>query len=155
MQNLSNPEIISGLSMLVALCAVIIGPVVTFKVAKRQIISPIRQKWIDELRELMSQFLSESRKVIVLSEGCGLLNADTTDEPTFQKLLYFEQKLGLMLNPNEGRHSDLVNLVHAITDDVQHGGGNLIKFGKRLDDATKLCQKILKHEWERVKSGDI
>lgn len=155
MTNVTNSEVISGLSMLVALCAVIVGPVVTFNVAKRQVISPIRQKWIDELRELMSQFLSESRKVIVLSEGCGLLNADNTDESAFQKLLYIEQKLRLMLNPNEDDHSDLINFVHVITDDVQHGGADLIELGNRLDDATKLCQKILKHEWERVKSGEI
>ena len=155
MANFTTPEVISGMSMLVALCAVVVGPIVTFTVAKRQVISPIRQKWIDELRELMSQFLSESRKVIVLSEGCGLLNADKTDESAFQKLLYIEQKLGLMLNPNEEDHSELVKLVHAITEDVQHGGGNLIDFGNRLGEATTLCQKILKYEWQRVKSGEI
>ena len=155
MANFITPEVISLISVGATLCAVIIGPCVTLKVAKRQIISPIRQKWIDELRELMSQFLSESRKVIVLSEGCGLLNADKTDESAFQKLLYIQQKLGLMLNPNEEDHSELVNLVHEITEDVQHGGGNLIDFGNRLGKATTLCQKILKYEWQRIKSGEI
>jgi UDP-N-acetylenolpyruvoylglucosamine reductase len=153
--NFTTPEVISGMSMLVALCAVIVGPIVTFKVAKRQLISPIRQKWIDELRELMSQFLSESRKIIILSEGNGLLNADKTDESVFQKLLYIEQKLGLMLNPNEDDHSDLVKLIHVITEDVQHGGGNLIEFGSRIGEATKLCQKVLKLEWKRVKGGEV
>jgi hypothetical protein len=155
MTNFTTPEAISGISMLVALCAVIVGPIVTFKVAKRQVISPMRQKWIDELRELMSQLLSESRKVIVLSEGNGLLNAGKTDESAFQKLLYLEQKLRLMLNQNEDDHSELLKLVHEITEDVQHGGGNLINFGSRLTEATKLCQKILKHEWERVKNGGL
>ncbi len=141
--------------MLVALCAVIVGPIVTFKVAKRQLISPMRQKWIDELRELMSQLLSESRKVVVLSEGYGLLDAEKTDESAFHKILYIEQKLGLMLNPNEAEHSELLKLVRVIAEDVQLGAGDLIKFGSRIDEAEKLCQKILKHEWERVKSGEI
>lgn len=141
--------------MIVALCAVIVSPIVNLKVAKRQLITPIRQKWIDELRELMSQFLSESRKVVILSEGSGLLNTKMTDESVFQKLLYIEQKLGLMLNPNEVEHSTLVKLIQVITDDVQQGGCNFIEFGARIIEATALCQKILKHEWERVKIGDL
>ena len=155
MSSLTNPEVISGLSMLVAFATIIIGPVVTFKIAKRQIISPIRQKWIDELRELMCLFLSESHKVIIISEGDGLLNVKDMDVVAFQKMLYMEQKLRLMLNPNEADHVKLIEFVKSITEDVQHGGCNLIQFSDKIGGATELSQKILKSEWSRVKQGEI
>ncbi len=147
-------EIISFLAMLVSLTAVIVGPIVTFKVAKRQIVSPIRQKWIDELRELISEYLSECEKLLVLGED-GILNKEETNEEVFTRLLYIEQKLKLMLNPNEKRHIELLEVVKEITEEIHHGVGNIIDFGGKLSGATEISQKILKEEWVRVKSGDI
>jgi hypothetical protein len=141
--------------MLVSLAAVVIGPIVTFKVARRQILSPIRQKWMDELRELMSEFLSECQRAIVIEEGFGLINTEMTDEALFKKLLYLEQKLALMLNPREEDHVALVKLVRAITEEVQHGVADFLQFGQKVGDASSLCQKILKSEWTRVKNGGI
>lgn len=149
-----SSEIISFLAMLVSLVAVIIGPIVTFKVAKRQIVSPIRQKWIDELRELISEYLSECEKILVLGED-GILDKEETGEKTFTRLLYLEQKLKLMLNPNEERHIELLGIFNEITEEIHHGVRNIIDFGGRLKGATEVSQKILKEEWVRVKSGDI
>ena len=154
MPTFESSEIISFLAMLVSLAAVIIGPIVTFKVAKRQIISPIRQKWIDELRELISEYLSECEKLLVLGED-GILNKEEADEKTFTRLLYLEQKLKLMLNPNEERHIELLEVVKKITEEIHHGVGNITIFGGKLKRATEISQKILKEEWARVKSGDI
>lgn len=151
-------EIISFLALLVALVAVIVGPVVTLKVAKRQIVSPIRQKWIDDLRELISEYLSECEKLMVLGDD-GLLNKEETDEKIFARLLYLEQKLKLMLNPNEGKHNELLTIVEELTEEIHHGVGNkvsdVVDFGDKLRRATKVSQNILKEEWVRVKSGDI
>ncbi|MEJ1371037.1 MAG: hypothetical protein RPU61_07060 [Candidatus Sedimenticola sp. (ex Thyasira tokunagai)] len=154
MPTFESSEIISFLAMLVSLTAVIVGPIVTFKVAKRQIVSPIRQKWIDELRELISEYLSECEKLLVLGED-GILNKEETDEKIFTRLLYLEQKLKLMLNPNEERHIELLKIVKEITEEIHHGVGNIIDFGGKLKGATEVSQKILKEEWVRVKSGDI
>lgn len=154
MPTFESSEIISFLAMLVSLVAVIVGPIVTFKVAKRQIVSPIRQKWIDELRELISEYLSECEKLLVLGED-GILNKEETDKKIFTRLLYLEQKLKLMLNPNEERHIELLDIVKEITEEIHHGVGNIIDFGGKLKGATEVSQKILKEEWVRVKSGDI
>lgn len=141
--------------MLVSLVAVIVGLFVTFAVAKRQIVSPIRQKWIDELRELMSELISECQRAIILGENRGLLNEEKTDEALFRKLLYLEQKLKLMLNPNEDKHIELMKIVRDITDAAHHGIGDLIGFGICVDHATQVTQTILKSEWVRVKSGKV
>lgn len=155
MPDIMTSENVAFMSMLVSLAAVVIGPIVTFKVARRQILSPIRQKWIDELRELMSEFLSECQRAIVIGEGVGLLNTEETDEALFKKLLYLERKLALMLNPREEHHVELVDLVRSITEEVQQGVNDFIQFGEKVANTSSLCQKILKSEWERVKNGGI
>jgi hypothetical protein len=140
----------SVLPLWISLAAVIVGPLVSLKISKRQMISPMRQKWIDELRELMSVILSECQNVIVMGEGRGLLNDEKSDGALFQKLLYLEKKLNLMLDPFNDGHIALLRSVNKITDAVHHGVGNLLDFGASVDCSTQLTQKILKIEWERV-----
>lgn len=147
-------EIISFLALIVSLVAVIVGPLITLKVAKRQVISPIRQKWIDELRELISEYLSECEKILVLGND-GILNNEEMDEKIYARLLYLGKKLELMLNPNEKKHIELLAIINNITDEIYHGVRNIISFGGYLKEATDISQKILKEEWVRVKSGDI
>lgn len=139
--------------MLVALTAVIVGPIVSFKLARSQLISPIRQKWIDDLRELMSTLLSKCRAAVILNEGGGLLERRKPNEELFGEILFLEQKLQLMLNPNETDHQQLIEHVRQITDTVQHGASNLLEFGQSLKEASACCKAILKREWERVKDG--
>ena len=154
MPSLTTSDIVSILSILVALTAVIISPIVSFKLAKRQLISPIRQKWIDDLRDLMSTLLSKCRAAVIMNEGNGLLNSEKPDESLLNEILFLEQKLELMLNPNEDDHQQLIEHVDKITDSVQHGAGNFMEFGQRLSDASGFCKAILKREWERVKNGE-
>ena len=143
--------------MLVSLVAVVAGPVVTFKIAKRQIVSPIRQKWIDELREIISEYLSQCEQLLVFGED-ALLNTNGIDnekQKIYTRLLYLEQKLKLMLNPKEQEHNDLLNIISIITDEINHGVSNIIIFGNNIKSATTISQKILKIEWQRVKNGAI
>lgn len=140
--------------MLVALAAVIVGPFASFALARRQIISPIRQKWIDDLRDLVSTLLSKCRSSVILNEGNGVLDKIRPNEELLNEILFLEQKLELMLNPKEQDHQDLVELVTSITDDVQHGVSDVIEFGRKLNDASICCKNILKREWERVKFGE-
>lgn len=153
MSKMLTAENVAFMSMLVALVAVVIGPIVTLMVAKRQIVSPIRQKWIDELRELLSEILSESKRAVVDSRGDGLLNSEQHDDGLFKRLLYLEQKLRLMLNPQESDHVALIELVNSLTDEAHHGVKDIVKFGEVIAETTALSQRILKSEWKRVKSG--
>ena len=154
MPDLETKDIISILAMLISLLAVIIGPIVTFKIAKRQIISPIRQKWIDELRELMSEYLSECYRLLIVGED-GILAKEETDEVILKKMLHLEQKINLILNPNETKHIELKELIKSITEEIYHGANNLSDIGERLNETIKVSQEILKTEWKRVKNGEI
>ncbi len=154
MPELEVKDYITFLAMLISLVAVIIGPIITLKVAKRQIVSPIRQKWIDELREVVSEYLSECQQLIILGKD-GMLNSEQTDESLFTRLLYLEQKLRLMLNPKEDNHNRLLEIIRTLTEDIHHGHSNLLEFGATVREATEATQAILKQEWIRVKHGDI
>jgi hypothetical protein len=131
------------LSMFVSLADVIVGPKISFKIAKRQIVSPIRQKWIDELREIISEYLSECEKLIVLAKD-GLLNKEFTDKEKLTRLLYLEQKLKLLLNPKEAKHIKLLKVMNSLIEEIHHGNVELIGFGGRLKGATELAQEIEK-----------
>ncbi len=145
--------LIPALSLFVSLVAVIVGPFVSLKISKRQLILPIRQKWIDDFRELMSVILSECQSVIVMTEGCGILSEEKGRQDLFQKLLYLEAKLGLMLDPYDDDHIELFNVIRKISESVHHGVGNLIEFGGNVDHSTRVTQKILKNECERIASA--
>jgi hypothetical protein len=155
MPTFTTGELTALISALISLFAVFFGPLITSRIAKKQILSPIRQKWIDELRELMSQHLSECEKAIVIHQGDGIFDTEKTDEALFQKLLYLKQKLGLMLNPSEKEHANLIEKIDELNDEVMHGVDDFIKFGAKLRATTALCQEILKGEWDKVKKGKM
>lgn len=154
MGNLLLKDYISLIAVLTSFIAVIAGPLVTFVISRRQMVSPIRQKWIDELRDIVSEYLSTCQKLIALGED-GLLNKDNPNNEILSRLMYLEQKLRLILNPNEDNHIMLLSFIRQLSEDAQHGVGDLMAFGNKVRLATEITQVILKKEWIRVKSGAV
>ncbi|MBI5041444.1 MAG: hypothetical protein HZB57_09715 [Gammaproteobacteria bacterium] len=147
-------EISPFLAVLVAFVAVFLGPILSAWIARRQIVAPIRQTWIDELRNLITDFLSTAQMIAVVNEN-GLLNENELDKETYKKMLSIERKLTLMLNPNEKLHNKLMDLIRDLLDKTEHGTSNLLEFGPLARKITETAQAILKEEWIRVKSGKI
>lgn len=148
-------EITPFLSILVALAALAISPLITFSISKRQLVAPIRQKWIDELRNYISDFLSSSLHLIAITEAKGIFSNGEIDEDTYKKLLLIERKITLMLNPNEHLHNELLKQLRKALDEVEHGANDVLEFGSRIAAITEVAQKILKIEWVRVKHGKL
>ncbi|MFL1806051.1 hypothetical protein [Plesiomonas shigelloides] len=146
-------EIAPFLSVIVALLAVFIGPFFSAKMIRHQIVVPLRHKWIDDVRELITEFLSIAQLKVTLCEN-GLINEDNIDEDSYKKLLFIERKLTLLLNPNEKLHAELLNSIRSLLEKSIHGPGNLLTFGPNVYEVTSLAQQILKEEWIRVKSGN-
>ena len=146
------------ISALTALVAVIVGPIVSVYVAKRQIkasvVSSSRQKWIDNLREQLSEIITGIRFLGVHS------SLDLTSETEFrerlQKLLLVETKVNLLLNPNESDHQELARNLHLAIEKIFAGSEREKRVGviALIDLVTEQSQKILKREWQRVKSGE-
>lgn len=146
------------LSLVITALAVIFGPLLslhisrkqnetTLAIAKKNIISPIRQKWINELRDILSS----------ITHNCASFWTETSESK--REMLHLEvralrSKLELYINPNESDHLRLLSLVSELEASM---------FGSEKDDEPQLffraqaamteqAQKILKTEWERVKN---
>ena len=64
------------LAAVVAAVAAVIGPIVTTRIARRQTVSTLRQQWIDNLRDALSEFLSLINHYLLYTE----IPLETEDE---------------------------------------------------------------------------
>jgi len=97
--------------LIVAALAVLFGPLISLWIAKRQIASsaevtnkqitaPMRQAWINTLRDLVAELTGDTLHYFTAGhESEGYKN--------FQRLTFLESKIQLMLNPNEADHQRL------------------------------------------------
>ena len=142
-----------------ALVAVIVGPIVSLWVARRQIrasvISANRQAWVNALRESIAEFLSQ------VNLASSIQRAGGNDEAVFertQRIMQLNCTIDLLINPKESDHADLARLITEATNAMTGPLGNEAdepqKWDERNRKITELSQRILKHEWERVKRGD-
>jgi len=116
-------------------------------VARRQIISPIRQKWIDELRSNVVELLTGSQTYWIYPKD---------QETVHRNLLLMLRKIELMLNPLEADHRALLGESSRLIDVVLRRKDNtaLSDFLGPLERATSAAQTVLKREWERVKKEE-
>lgn len=158
---MTNQESIQLLSASVALIAVIVGPLISLRVAKKQIeaskavadlqvrsnvLSKNRQEWINTLRIEISGFIATATMVL------PLLIAQK-DSLEMHKLLFQLQlhlaKTKLLINPKEEDH---ILLVEKMEDTTKHVFSFKGQPSDITDELVVVAQKVLKREWERVKS---
>src|SRR5487761_545889 len=123
-------SVISFISLVIAFLAVFVSPLiqkyiaekqmnaslkismnhqeVSLKIAQKQIESPMRQAWIEEIRELLAKFIQSAN---ICFQG-GLTLAQ--QQPYRYELLYLRNKISLMLNLTENDHIDLDNKLREI-----------------------------------------
>ena len=123
---------VSTLSLIVAALAVVVGPMVSWAIAKRQIRSslevsnkqitaPMRQAWINKLRELLAELTSSALHYYVAGFE------DRTDEE-YQRVTLLEARIQLMLNPNEEDHQRLEVLMRRMVSEINYEKGKKDKF---------------------------
>ena len=144
---------VSTLSLIVAVLAVVVGPYVSLTIARRQIrasleasnkkiTAPMRQEWINKLRELLAELASSAQHYYVTGFE------DRTDEE-YQRLTLLQAHILLMLNSNEEDHQRLAKLTRRIVTELEKA--KIDEFPDHLVEMVILSQKILKREWDRVK----
>ena len=156
--NQSPSDWIPVLSLIVAAVAVFVGPFVTLhvgrkqielsrRIASRQIVAPMRQAWINALRDKLAE-LSNSALLYWNTEF------DRRAEEEQHRLFLIEEQIKLLINPDEPDHKELVaaikNLLWALQKGVLKDSGN--DFSLARERVLLLGQKILKTEWNRVKN---
>lgn len=141
------------------------------QIAARQIadnISSKRQAWIDELRADAAEFLTVAGRSQEFRRAF-IRNLDPKE--AFRGLLDSEMRakelairIRLRLNPNESDHNQLIKLISSLAFKTLDSSRTYTdaeerEIAKSFNDATneivRHLQVILKHEWERVKRGDI
>lgn len=169
----ASSELLSILSLLVALVAATAGPVITWLVArlqlrlqreqfttqsqqlreqiaeqrrqsKQQVISPMRQAWINALRGSVAETLSQA--------SLFHLRHEPPTSGDREQLAAREAKLELLLNPGEDDHRDLLAAVRFVVNSIGTGAREF-HVGHRK--AVELAQKVLKQEWEVTKRGEF
>ncbi len=151
-------------SLLIALLAVFFGPIMSFFAAKltlrsqiavaertirSQVLSVNRQQWINTLRDTISEYVS-----LLWVSSAGFLD-DQNSYPEMQRVTQVKTKLSLLLNPTEEDHKQLDQLLtKAMVQVAQESQKTQVskEFIDIHDEITRLSQRILKREWERVKT---
>ena len=148
-------NIIPVLSLIVAALAVFVGPIISWLVTKRQIssslevankqiIAPMRQAWINNLRDLVAELTSNALHYHVAGFE------ERTDEE-YRRLTLLEYKVALMLNPLEDDHKRLEQLIRQMVSALERereGEANFVEVHPTVKD---LSRQIFKREWNRVR----
>jgi hypothetical protein len=140
----------------VALISLILSPFVSFRIAGKQIranvVSLSRQKWIDALRDDISELLTLAADLALLEHRLARAFDIPRDVElkriATQRARLLDLRIRLRLNPREQDHEELRRMIDS-----------LLRTERPVDDLlpegiTTASQAIFKREWERVKAGD-
>jgi hypothetical protein len=134
------------LSLLVAVLAVFVGPTLAARSAKRAMLGPMRQKWINDLRTLLSEV--SSRYLHYYKAGYE----DRTEEE-YQHITDIEHQIIFMINPNDPEHQAIVKIVRNMVGALAKGKDGDKEFIASYEQLLKDGRAVLKKEWEVVKNA--
>jgi len=110
-------EIIQLITAVTAFVAVIVSPILTIYVARKQIrasvVSTNRQAWINTVRGTLADYLAKQAMVRNLNKNCY---ADDESLPRIEETVRLTSRIELLMNPKEPDHSKLVELVCEMTN---------------------------------------
>ena len=143
------------LSLFVAILAVIVGPYISWKIANRQvtsslkvtnkqIVAPMRQAWINNLRDQISEISSSALHYYQTGY-------EDREDKEYKRLTELEGKISLMLNFKEDDHKKLHDLIREMLSALEKGEEGNNTFISVHPIVMTLTRDILKREWNRVK----
>ncbi|MDX2300878.1 MAG: hypothetical protein NW204_14240, partial [Xanthomonadaceae bacterium] len=143
----------SIIAAVTALVAVAIGPFLTIRASKTQMLGPMRQAWINSLRDTVVEFPAKVH-IGALQSGALLSPDDTVrhlaelarvehQQQTYQ----LKAKIALLVNPKEAEHGELMRLTDAAYSAYVGGRDPSVQ----LLALQRHAQVVLKKEWNVVK----
>lgn len=143
------------LSLIVAVLAVFIGPVFSWlavrrqvfsslAVANKQITAPMRQVWINALRDLTAELTSRALHYFVAG-------FEDRSDAEYQELTLLEHKIALMLNDAEPDHQQFEKSIREMVGSLSRGKVADDDFKEAYERTRALARAIFKREWNRVK----
>ena len=147
-----------------ALIAGVAGPVVSVLVARQQIrasvISNNRERWVEALRDSVAEYVALVLSASIARQAMGqehplVLSSDRALLQIAERIALIKNKIMLMINPNEGGHSELCEAVEvAYSALISEEPQPLTKMRAETEAITRAARAVLKAEWKRVKRGD-
>lgn len=134
------------LSLIVAIIAVFFGPMIAARSAKRAMIGPMRQKWINDLRTLLSEISSSCMHYWQTGYE------DRTDEE-YQRITDLKHQVIFMINPEEEDHQTLVSIIARMESGLARGKDGDMDFHTAYKELLDHGREVLKREWKVVKSA--
>ncbi len=154
-------NILKIIPIITALVAVIVSPLITVYITKKQLNASVnsknRQEWINTLRDEITEYLFVYLKIDGMWFDNSFARQNNTEVPhspqdftkPLDELRKHEIKISLLINPKEDDHKNLVKLLQ----DAYLNFKDKSKSHKEIEkEILLLSQIILKKEWERVKS---
>jgi len=149
-----SPEVIASIiAASTALVAVVIGPFLTIRAAKTQMLGPMRQAWINSLRDTVSEFSASIHAGQLQTTVHALANNElshathVSNHGHLQNTYQMKEKIWLLINPKEAEHLELARLAECAYEAYASSLDTTIP----LHTLRKYTQKVLKKEWDVVK----
>lgn len=148
------PEVIASIiAAATALVAVVVGPLVTIRASKTQMLGPMRQAWINSLRETVAEYSArihagQPQPAALLSPDDSVRHAaEIARAEHVQSTYQLQAKITLLINPNESEHQELVRLAKNAYEAYVSGRDTEVP----LAALQQHTQTVLKKEWNVVK----
>lgn len=152
--HLSTSTFLPYASLAVAALAVVVGPFIQRAVAKQQLLGPMRQAWINDLRKRISELVAISERLVFALQ----LVPDPYQE--YSRIGELVVEIELSLNPREKEHNALVaelrtmslcasNIAKAAREGKQLENQNSYSAAK--DNVFNIAKQVFKAEWEVIK----
>lgn len=154
---MSTSDKLQVITAITALVAVVVGPLVSIWIARRQIrasvISPSRQAWINSLRDAITDYLAKQQ---IARNQNYFSHADAASLPRIEEIVRLNTRIELLINPNEADHARLAEMVSEMTNTTNRSAADAkgVDIDRQRAEVIALSQSILKREWERVKRGN-
>ena len=134
---------IALVAALTALTAVIVSPFLSLYIARSQLISPMRQKWIDEFSLLMSEYLAAVQRLAI---------GDASTTELLNQLSVLGRRMFFMLNLDDPDHEQLRQMLSDMWQLLlsKKNEQNKEKIQTIVQQITLLSYKIIRERWATV-----
>jgi hypothetical protein len=112
--------------------------------ANKQITAPMRQAWINSLRDLLAELTANALHYYVAGYE------DRSDKE-YHRLTFLKSKVELMLNPLEDDHQSFMGLISQMIASIERTKGQPDEFPELHVEVMSVAKAVLKREWNVVK----
>jgi hypothetical protein len=146
MDNNSVTAIATLLSALTALVAVFIGPFISARLQSRQQLSAMREKWIEDLRQALSELISAAEAACSVSAQSRQVPPQLQE--AYDRLVRLEARAEMMLTSSSVSHKllqdKLRNIVALAGDAHAESAPKMIQMRLLTGDLIPLAQTVLR-----------